>query len=131
MSSSPKMPFFAWSCWSLLFAVRRGGGLSSSRRRSPSAADAAPRWLEDGTRRRPRRRRLGRCAPNGSRAPGSSSSIRSRSRGLSLVDTKDEALRQKLIAAGYTAPYAPRVYTLVRLVLVIGLPVLVFCSLSG
>lgn len=45
--------------------------------------------------------------------------------GISLVDTKDAALRQKLIAAGYTAPYAPRVYTLVRLVMVIGLPVLV------
>lgn len=45
-------------------------------------------------------------------------------RGLSLVDTKDAALRQKLIAAGYSAPHAPRVYTLVRLVLVIALPVL-------
>ena len=44
------------------------------------------------------------------------------SSGLSLVDTKDESLRRKLIAAGYTAPYAPRVYTLVRLALVIGLP---------
>ena len=45
-------------------------------------------------------------------------------RGLSLVDTKDKAIRQKLIAAGFTAPHAPRVYTLVRLVMVIGLPVL-------
>jgi tight adherence protein C len=44
--------------------------------------------------------------------------------GLSLVDTKDAALRQKLIAAGYAAPHAPRVYTLIRLVLVIALPVL-------
>ena len=43
-------------------------------------------------------------------------------RGLSLVDTKDASLRQKLIAAGYPAPHAPRVYTLVRLILVIGLP---------
>ena len=43
--------------------------------------------------------------------------------GLSLVDTKDQALRQKLIAAGYTSTYAPRVYTLVRLVMVILLPV--------
>src|SRR5690349_3979671 len=42
--------------------------------------------------------------------------------GLSLVDTKDKALRQKLIAAGFTAPHAPRVYTLVRLVLVVALP---------
>jgi tight adherence protein C len=45
--------------------------------------------------------------------------------GLSLVDSKDEALRQKLAAAGYTAPHAPRIYTLVRLVMVLGLPVLV------
>jgi len=46
--------------------------------------------------------------------------------GLSLVDSKDDALRRKLISAGFTAPYAPRVYTLLRLVLVIGLPVTVF-----
>jgi tight adherence protein C len=46
------------------------------------------------------------------------------SKGLSLVDTKDAALRHKLIAAGYPAPYAPRVYTLIRLVLVIAFPVL-------
>jgi tight adherence protein C len=45
-------------------------------------------------------------------------------RGLSLVDTKDMALRQKLIAAGYTSPHAPRVYTLVRIVMVLGLPLL-------
>ena len=45
-------------------------------------------------------------------------------RGLSLVDTKDAALRQKLIAAGFTAEYAPRVYTLIRLALVVGLPLL-------
>src|SRR5215212_3803212 len=46
--------------------------------------------------------------------------------GLSLVDSKDEALRRKLAAAGYTAPYAPRVYTMIRLVMVIGLPILLF-----
>ena len=46
-------------------------------------------------------------------------------RGLSLVDTKDKAIRQKLIAAGFSTPHAPRVYTLVRLVMVIGLPILV------
>lgn len=45
--------------------------------------------------------------------------------GLSLVDTKEGPLRQKLAAAGFTAPYAPRVYTLVRLAGVIGLPMLV------
>lgn len=44
--------------------------------------------------------------------------------GLSLVDTRDDSLRKKLAAAGYTAPYAPRIYTLLRLVLVVGLPVL-------
>jgi tight adherence protein C len=33
-----------------------------------------------------------------------------------------------LVAAGYTAPHAPRVYTLVRLILVIGLPFLVLLS---
>lgn len=45
--------------------------------------------------------------------------------GFSLGDTKDDALKQKLTAAGFGEPYAARVYTLVRLVLVIGLPVLV------
>jgi tight adherence protein C len=45
--------------------------------------------------------------------------------GLSLVDTKDAALRQKLISAGYNAPYAPRAYTLIRLVLIVALPTLV------
>ena len=44
--------------------------------------------------------------------------------GLSLADSKDDALREKLASAGFTAVYAPRVYTLVRLMLVIGLPVL-------
>lgn len=45
--------------------------------------------------------------------------------GLNLVDTKDGAVRQKLIAAGFTAPYAPRLFTLIRLAMVIGAPVLV------
>lgn len=44
--------------------------------------------------------------------------------GLSLVDTKDESVRQKLVAAGFTAPYAPRVYTLIRLIAVIVLPLM-------
>lgn len=54
-------------------------------------------------------------------------------RGLSLVDTKDATLRQTLITAGFSATYAPRVYTLLRLVLVIGLPLLVlsFFAASG
>jgi tight adherence protein C len=46
--------------------------------------------------------------------------------GLSLVDTREETMRKKLAAAGYTAPYAPRMYTLIRLLLVIGLPVSLF-----
>jgi len=44
--------------------------------------------------------------------------------GLSLGDTKETAVRRRLIAAGYTAPFAPRVYTLVRLLLVVALPAL-------
>lgn len=44
--------------------------------------------------------------------------------GLSLVDTKDKALRQRLIAAGFTATYAPRLYTLVRIGLVALLPLM-------
>ena len=44
--------------------------------------------------------------------------------GVSLIDTKDEALRTRLIAAGYPSPGAPRAYTLLRLSLVIGLPIL-------
>ncbi|MCH8614772.1 type II secretion system F family protein [Sphingomonas sp. SM33] len=46
--------------------------------------------------------------------------------GLSLVDTRDDSLRKKLVAAGYTAPYAPRLYTLIRLVLIFGLPLSLF-----
>jgi tight adherence protein C len=46
-------------------------------------------------------------------------------KGLSLADTKDASLRHQLIAAGFSATYAPRVYTLIRLVLVVALPVLV------
>ena len=44
--------------------------------------------------------------------------------GLNLIDTKDDSVRRTLIAAGFPQPYAPRVYTLVRLALVILLPVL-------
>ena len=82
------------------------------------------------------RRRLAEDGPQLRGAAGSMSSLRSdrlesswlklvnaiEKRGLSLVDTKDETVRQRLIAAGFTAPFAPRVYTLVRLTLVIGLP---------
>jgi tight adherence protein C len=50
-------------------------------------------------------------------------------KGLSLDDTKSEALRKKLIAAGFTHPLAPRAFTLTRLGLTLGLP-LVFVMLS-
>jgi tight adherence protein C len=84
------------------------------------------------------RRRLVEAGPRGAGAPTLGSlrveNIESawhklvnsiEARGLSLVDTKDAALRQKLVAAGFSASYAPRVYTLLRLVLVFGLPLLV------
>jgi tight adherence protein C len=44
-------------------------------------------------------------------------------RGLSLADTRGDELRKKMISAGYTHPAAPRIFTLVRLVLTLGLPV--------
>ncbi len=49
--------------------------------------------------------------------------------GLPLIDTKDHQLRQRLIAAGFIEPAAPRVYTLIRLMMVLGLPLLVFAML--
>lgn len=42
--------------------------------------------------------------------------------GLHLGDTKEVRLREKLIAAGYTSPAAPRIYTLTRLALVVLMP---------
>lgn len=46
--------------------------------------------------------------------------------GLSLADTKGDVLRDKLAAAGYTSPSAPKVFTLARFALVILLPLLFF-----
>jgi tight adherence protein C len=43
--------------------------------------------------------------------------------GVPLVDTKDATLRSRLVSAGYTQEHAPRVYSLVRLITVIGFPV--------
>lgn len=53
--------------------------------------------------------------------------------GISLVDTKDASLRQKLMAAGFAAPHAARIYTLARLTAVIALPILVLVlfAMSG
>lgn len=50
--------------------------------------------------------------------------------GLNLTDTKSDQLRRKMLAAGFESPAAPRIYTLIRLVLVMALPaVLVGLSL--
>ncbi len=46
--------------------------------------------------------------------------------GIPLVDPKDAALRTRLAAAGYTRTDAPKIYSLIRLSLVIGLPLLLF-----
>ena len=50
--------------------------------------------------------------------------------GLSLGDTKPDALRKKLLAAGIEAPDAPRIYTLIRLVLIVLLPLMVLGGLK-
>lgn len=43
--------------------------------------------------------------------------------GLSLTDSQADSLRQKLVAAGFEAPEAPRLYTLLKLVLTLLFPV--------
>jgi tight adherence protein C len=45
--------------------------------------------------------------------------------GLSLADTREDSLRAKMIAAGYTSPYASRWYTLIRIVTTLSFPTLV------
>lgn len=51
--------------------------------------------------------------------------------GLSLTDTKADALRNRLREAGFSAPIAPRLYTLLRLTLVVTFPsVYVIASLA-
>ena len=42
--------------------------------------------------------------------------------GVNLTDTKGDVLREKLRAAGFQSPLAPRLYTLLRLALVVILP---------
>ena len=42
--------------------------------------------------------------------------------GLNLADTKSDKLRSKMLAAGFRSPSAPRLYTLIRLILVFALP---------
>ncbi|RJX67889.1 type II secretion system F family protein [Tsuneonella suprasediminis] len=51
--------------------------------------------------------------------------------GLNLNDSSGDALRQKLIAAGYTSPAAPRLFTLIRLFLVLALPTIYVLVVAG
>lgn len=51
--------------------------------------------------------------------------------GLNLTDTKNDILRKKLLAAGFDSPAAPRIYTLVRLLLVILLPTMLVLASIG
>lgn len=44
--------------------------------------------------------------------------------GISLVDTKGDTLRARLIAAGYTSPIAPKLFTATRLIMLVLLPVI-------
>src|SRR5437764_1136988 len=50
-------------------------------------------------------------------------------RGLNLGDTKDALLRERMAAAGFNDPHAARIYTLIRLVLVIALPLVMLTLL--
>lgn len=45
--------------------------------------------------------------------------------GVSLADSDARGLREKMLAAGYRSPHAPKVYTLVRLLLIFVLPSLI------
>jgi tight adherence protein C len=76
--------------------------------------------------------------PSGRTADASPGSVRFQSRetawakladavekaGLNLNDTRNDRLRDKLVAAGFTSPAASRVYTMVRLLAVIMLPLI-------
>lgn len=44
--------------------------------------------------------------------------------GLDLGDTKEDRLRDKMLAAGFASPMAPRIFTLVRLILIVLLPLI-------
>lgn len=51
--------------------------------------------------------------------------------GLNLGDTRADDLREKLKAAGFTSPAAPRLYNLIRLLGVVVLPLIVVSLLLG
>ena len=42
--------------------------------------------------------------------------------GLSLGDSDPKALQRKMLAAGYRSPAAPKIFTLVRIILIVALP---------
>jgi tight adherence protein C len=42
--------------------------------------------------------------------------------GISLVDTQGDSLRARLVAAGYNSPFAPKVFTAIRLGMLVVLP---------
>lgn len=50
--------------------------------------------------------------------------------GLNLTDTKEDAVRERLLAAGYTSPQAPKIYTLVRLLLIFAMPLVALTYLE-
>lgn len=49
-------------------------------------------------------------------------------RGISLVDTNQDSLRARMIAAGYSSKEAPRIFTLVRLMTTLSFPGLLLLS---
>lgn len=53
--------------------------------------------------------------------------------GLSLSDSNPDALRAKMIAAGFESPIAPRAYVLIRLIMVFAVPALglLFLAVAG
>jgi tight adherence protein C len=52
--------------------------------------------------------------------------------GLDLTDSKSDALRRKMIAAGFDSPAAPKIFTLIRLIMIFVLPsIYVMMATSG
>lgn len=51
--------------------------------------------------------------------------------GISLVDSNNDTLRRRMIAAGYASSDAPRIFTLIRLVLTFALPAAFVISALG
>lgn len=51
--------------------------------------------------------------------------------GISLVDTNNDSLRRRLIAAGFASPDAPKLFTFIRLVLTFALPTIFVVTSLG